>query len=168
MSELSNNLREQFHDPDFRHIYADESLNSYIATQIKVLREQRGLTQTSLAKAAGMAQPRIAVLEDINYSAWSINTLRRLAKAFDLRLCVKFETFSSLIPEIEGLTRESLQRKSFDQDAWFHQKKPAAPVLGAGLANNPSRSNTFEDHIRGMVVQPNSGGRGGAFCGIAG
>jgi predicted XRE-type DNA-binding protein len=73
MSDLRSNLQQDFHDKDFRHVYADESLNTYIATQIKVLREQQELTQKDLAILTGMAQPRIAVLEDVNYSSWSIN-----------------------------------------------------------------------------------------------
>ena len=122
MSELRGNLREEFHDKQYRDAYADESLSTYIATQIKVLREQRQLTQKELAKLADMAQPRIAALEDVNYSSWSINTLRRLAQAFDVRLSVKFETFSSLIPEIETLSPDALERASFDDDTWFHKK----------------------------------------------
>src|SRR5260370_1905644 len=105
MNELRGNLREEFHDKEYRHAYADDWLNTFIATQIKVLREQNELTQSDLADETGMKQPRIAVLEDISYSSWSINTLRRLAEAFDLRLSVKFETFSSLIPEAERFSR---------------------------------------------------------------
>lgn len=134
MNELRGNLREEFHDKAYRHAYADESLNTYIATQIKVLREQRELTQRMLATLTGMAQPRIAVLEDVNYSSWSINTLRRIAEAFDLRLSVKFETFSSLIPEIETMSEQTLQRDSFDQDWWFHKKD----VQPAGFATIPA------------------------------
>jgi predicted XRE-type DNA-binding protein len=130
MSELRSNLREEFRDREYRQAYADESLNAYIATQIKVLREQRSLTQKELAALTGMAQPRIAVLEDVNYSSWSTNTLRRLAEAFDLRLSVKFETFSSLVSEIETLSREALQRDSFDDDVWFQKKD----VQSAGSA----------------------------------
>ncbi len=132
MSELRDNLREEFHNKEYRHAYADESLNMYIATQIKALREQRTLTQKQLADLTGMAQPRIAVLEDVNYSSWSINTLRRLAEAFDLRLSVRFETFSSLIPEVETLNTESLKRDSFDDDAWFH-KKDAQPAAHSSM-----------------------------------
>lgn len=137
MSELRGNLREEFHDKEYRHAYADESLNTYIATQIKVLREQQELTQKELADLTGMAQPRIAVLEDINYSSWSINTLRRLALAFDLRLAVRFETFSSLIPEIETFSRESLEREKFEDDTWFHKEdaRPAEmPIMKAAYA----------------------------------
>jgi transcriptional regulator with XRE-family HTH domain len=134
MSELRGNLREEFQDKEYRHAYADESLSTYIATQIKVLREQRQLTQRELAQRAAMAQPRIAVMEDINYSSWSINTLRRLAQAFDVRLSVKFENFSSLIPEIETLGREALERESFGDDTWFH-KKGAQSELGGGASD---------------------------------
>ena len=125
MNELRRNLRKDFLDPAFRHIYAEESLNTFVATQIKVLREQQKLTQTELAEATGMAQPRIAVLEDINYSNWSINTLKRIARGLDLRLSVRFESFSSLIPELEGFTRESLERPSFKDDEWFHKEDAA-------------------------------------------
>ena len=37
MSELRANLRSEFHDEEYRHTYADESLNTHVATQIKVL-----------------------------------------------------------------------------------------------------------------------------------
>jgi transcriptional regulator with XRE-family HTH domain len=128
MSELRINLSEEFHDREYRHTYANDWLNAFIATQIKVLREQRNLTQTQLGEKTKMAQPRVALLEDVNYSSWSINTLRRLAMAFDVRLSVKFETFSSLIPEVEELDRESLERDSFDADMWFHKKRAQATV----------------------------------------
>jgi transcriptional regulator with XRE-family HTH domain len=138
MNALRSNLREEFHDKEYRHAYADDWLNTFIATQIKVLREQRSLTQKDLAREADMKQPRIAVLEDIDYSSWSINTLRRLAVAFDLRLSVKFEDFSSLIFEAEGFGRESLERASFADDVWFH-RKPAQSAEESGIfaaANN--------------------------------
>jgi transcriptional regulator with XRE-family HTH domain len=114
-------LRKEFLDEEFRNVYADDSLNAHIGTQIKVLREQQKMTQSELAEKTGMAQPRIAVLEDVNYSSWSINTLRRLARAFGLRLSVSFETFSGLIPELETFGRPVLERTRFEDDAFFHE-----------------------------------------------
>jgi len=142
MSEPGNNLREEFKDKDYRHGYADESLSTYIATQIKVLREQRKLTQKELGEATGMAQPRIHLLENINYSAWSINTLRRLAKAFDLRLSVKFETFSSLILEVASFSRAVLERKPFDEDPWFHNRETQSSGLPALGSVEPKKKDT--------------------------
>ena len=97
MSELIEKLKTAFQDEEYRHSYAEECLNTMIATQIRVLREQRELTQRTLAQKCAMKQPRIAILEDANYSNWSINSLKRLARAFDLALSVRFDSFSDLI-----------------------------------------------------------------------
>src|SRR6185503_9471853 len=105
MSDLTNNFLVEFHDHETRHVYADELLNTFIATQIKVLREEREWTQSSLAERAGMRQERISVLEDINYESWSVKTLKRLAKAFDVRLSIKFETFGSFLKDFDEFQR---------------------------------------------------------------
>lgn len=120
MSELVEKLGLEFQDAEYRHAYAEECLNTMIATQIKVLREQRDMTQKQLADTAGMAQPRIPLLEDASYENWTIKTLKRLAKAFDVALSVKFETFSRLIRDFENLSRENLQRAAFPDDVQFH------------------------------------------------
>jgi transcriptional regulator with XRE-family HTH domain len=150
MNDLRSNLREEFLDEEFRNVYADDSLNTYIATQIKVLREQQEMTQSGLAEKTGMAQPRIAVLEDVNYSSWSINTLRRLARAFGLRLSVSFETFSSLIPELETFGRPALERTKFEDDAFFHE----VPVVAA--ESNLVTGEVFQIQKQRMAAAPQS------------
>src|ERR1700730_9613642 len=119
MSDLTENFLTEFQDKETRHIYADDLLNTYLATQLKVLREEKGWTQERLAEEVGMKQERISVLEDVNYEAWTAKTLRRLAHAFDLRLSIKFETFGSFIRDFENLDRESLKRPSFEKDPVF-------------------------------------------------
>lgn len=121
MSELLEKLRDEFQDSEYRHAYAEECLDIMIATQIKVLREQRDMTQSELAEAAGMKQPRIPLLEDKDYSNWTTKTLKRLAKVFDVALSVKFETFSHLVGEFENLSRATLQRPSFSNDPNFRR-----------------------------------------------
>jgi transcriptional regulator with XRE-family HTH domain len=122
MNELVNTLKEEWKDKETRHVYCDEFLNSSIATQIKVLREQRGLTQAQLAALASMMQPRIAAMEDVNYSSWTINVLRRLAEAFDLTLTVKFESFGGKLHEIVVFSRENLEKLSFEDDPIFKEE----------------------------------------------
>lgn len=122
MSELIEKLRSNFQDKEYRHSYAEECLNSTIATQIKVLREQRDMTQGELAEATGMKQPRIPLLEDANYSNWTVNTLKRFAKAFDVALSVRFETFSQVIYDFENLSRQSLQVPAFANDIRFQRR----------------------------------------------
>lgn len=123
MSELVDRLRTEFSDKEYRHAYVEECLNTMVATQIKVLREQREMTQAELADDAGMKQPRLSVLEQADYSNWSINTLKRLAKAFDVALTVRFDAFSDVILDFEGLSRASLQRPSFREDPLFKSPK---------------------------------------------
>jgi len=120
-----DDVRKQFidnrDDKSYRHAYADESLNISIATQIKVLREQRTLRQKDLAALAAMKQSMISRYENVNYSSWSINTLKKLAEAFDVVLDVRFKSFGDLVTLTQGFSRESLQVPSFDKDPYFFQ-----------------------------------------------
>jgi transcriptional regulator with XRE-family HTH domain len=121
INDLVNKVKDVFKSKEYRHAYADEFLNLSIATQIKVLREQRKWTQTELGNRIypPMKQTRISIMENVNYSSWSINTLRKLAEAFDLRLRVSFESFGSLVKEVEQFSRNALERHSFDTDPVF-------------------------------------------------
>lgn len=123
MSELVDKLRSEFRDEEYRHSYAEECLNTMIATQIKVLREQREMTQSALANKAEMLQPRLSVMENADYSNWSVRTLKRLARAFDLALSVKFESFSEAILDFEEMSKETLSRPSFKDDPVFRSSK---------------------------------------------
>jgi transcriptional regulator with XRE-family HTH domain len=130
----------------------EEFLNSYIATQIKVLREERGWSQQRLATESGMKQERISVLEDVGYSSWTINTLRKLAWAFDLRLRVSFETFSSGIEEIRSFSSELLKRASREDDLSFAQSIQANWIYGTAT-NQPfdATSPRAEERSRSLI-----------------
>lgn len=121
MNDSIKALRQAFRDKEYRHGYADEFLNAYIATQIKVVREQHEWSQAKLAEEAGMLQPRISVMENVNYASWSIKILRKIAEAFDLTLCVSFESFGKRIRDIETFARNNLQRDFFDNDPYFKE-----------------------------------------------
>ena len=121
---------KKLRDPEYRHAYADEHLNLTLSTQIKVLREQRKLSQSKLARDMNTQQAGVSRLESIDYSRWSISTLRKLAKAFDLRLKVTFEEFGTLWSEVVLSDRKNLERASFDDDRGCLTTKPSAAVSG--------------------------------------
>lgn len=75
MKELTERLVKEFADKDYAHAYMDSHQSTRLATQIKVLREQRGLTQKQLAEMSKMKQERISALEDVDYDSWTIATL---------------------------------------------------------------------------------------------
>ncbi len=139
MSKSIKSLRQEFidnkDDKSYRHAYADESINITIATQIKVLREQRDWYQKDLADHANMKQSMISRYEDVNYSSWSLNTLKRLAEAFDVILDVRFRSFKDLVIDTCNFSRESLQSPEFTKDTFFKEtrEESVSDSAGAGV-----------------------------------
>lgn len=129
MSESRNNLEDELRqeDEEYRYAYAEDFLNTSVATQIRVLREQRGLTQEDLAQKIGTKQAGISRLENVNYSAWKTETLRKIARAMKVRLKITFETFGSLVDEAETFSRKNLERPTFEDDPRFSEGV-AAPL----------------------------------------
>ncbi|MHC1726746.1 MAG: helix-turn-helix domain-containing protein [Syntrophobacteraceae bacterium] len=147
MNDLVDKLRKDFKDKEYRHGYVDEFLNMSIATQIKVLREQRGWSQKDLAERAGMKQPRISAIENINYYRWSIETLRRLAEAFDITLCVAFEAFGRRVEDIQKFSRENLERASFEDDPVFSKEESATPDAPCSALSHKALSDVFSTNV---------------------
>lgn len=114
--EIYNSLRRNLQDAEYSEGYAEEFLNAYIATQIKVIREQREMTQAELGKLIGTTQAGVSRYENVNYPSWSIQSLKKVARALRVRLKVSFETFGSLPDEVIRFRRESLERVDREHD----------------------------------------------------
>lgn len=123
--EIRQSLADELKDQEARRDYADEFLNSYIALQIKTLRQQRGWSQEELARRAGMKQSRISAMEQADYSSWNIRTLQRLAAAFDLAFTAGFESFGRMLEDMTSISRGRLERPSFDEDPAFRERPEA-------------------------------------------
>ena len=125
-------------DEEFRYGYAESYLNSYVAAQIKALREQRKMTQQDLAEAIGTKQAGMSRFENVNYSAWKTETLRRIARALKVRLRISFEDFGTLLGEVERFKRESLQRKEPTEDPVLNRVTPLLPASARTWDGNPT------------------------------
>jgi transcriptional regulator with XRE-family HTH domain len=125
MDDIKEALADEFQDKDARRQYAIDFLNSHIALQIKTLRQQRGWSQTELAERAGKHQSQVSAMESIDFSAWKISTLQKLAEAFDLALTVKFESFGGFLDYATSVDREALERPSFADDPAFQPGEQA-------------------------------------------
>jgi transcriptional regulator with XRE-family HTH domain len=109
-------------DEDYRYAVDEAWSDVRIARQLKLLRETRSapLTQRALADRAEMKQSRISELEGMNYSAWSVSTLKRLARALGVRFVYSFASWKDLLSEVNnGLRPETLAVPSFTQDNAF-------------------------------------------------
>jgi transcriptional regulator with XRE-family HTH domain len=136
MSKSYDNLREDFiinkDEKEYRHAYGEESTDISVGTQIKVLREQREWRQEDLAHEAGIQQPMVSRYESVNYSNWTITTLKKLARAYDVWLDIRFRSFGDLVNETNRFSRESLQVPAFADDPFFKvRRKVSRPKIRA-------------------------------------
>jgi transcriptional regulator with XRE-family HTH domain len=113
---LSNQLVDKLRDPEYRAAFVASQINFGIPFQLRALLKARGKTQEWLAEKAGMLQPRISGLLSPGKTRPNIETLRRLAEAFDCGLAVRFVPFSELASWSEEFDPESFNIPSFDQD----------------------------------------------------
>lgn len=112
-------LLKRFRTKEYRHSYVESFLNSVISAQIRILREREGWSQKELADKIGTQQSGISRYENPDYSSWRIETLRKLARAFDMALSVRFVSFGDSIDEVEGFGSDRLIRPAFAEDPAF-------------------------------------------------
>lgn len=128
MTGFRDRLRDSLRDPEYRYAYADSLLNSWIAAQIKAIREQRRLTQQELAERLGTKQAGVSRLENVNYSAWKTETLRKIARALGVRLRITFETFGTVLDDAERFSKRALERPEFESDPEFSWRIPVQEI----------------------------------------
>ena len=99
-----------------RDAFVAAELVNGIASQIRILRQQRGWSQKELAEKLGTTQGVVSRLEDPSYGRFSIKTLLELGSIFDVSILAKFLPFSQAIPVTWDTSREALEADSFDED----------------------------------------------------
>lgn len=150
MNDLRESLRDTLRDEEYRNAYADSIMNSTVAAQIKALREHLEMTQAQLAEAIGTKQAGISRLENVNYSSWKVDTLRRIARAFHLRLRITFEEFGTLYQDVERFHRAGLDRRPFEEDLEFQEAVVTDEALVALPQFDTPRTNAPVDLMEAL------------------
>jgi transcriptional regulator with XRE-family HTH domain len=101
---------------DYRHEFVSAQLQTGIAAQLLTMRLAREWTQKQIAEKSDMAAARISVMENPSYDKFTLTTLKRLARAFDVGLMVRFVPFSEIVAWVSDQSPESLDAASFDED----------------------------------------------------
>jgi transcriptional regulator with XRE-family HTH domain len=118
--ERKERLRHDLLDREYREQYATSTLIENVSAQVQALRRQRGMSQAQLAKDIGTKQPRISIIEappdGVGLPNWEVDTLNRIALALGTRLKISFETYGSLVDELDSVTSDSLRRVEFESD----------------------------------------------------
>lgn len=110
-----------------RRAFVEAEALTGLAHQIRVLRHQRQWTQAQLARHLGTTQAAISRLEDADYGKYSVRTLLDLAHAFDVGLCLRFQSIVDQMVEVRQVRTSDLEVEAFDDEAehvGFHS--PAA------------------------------------------
>jgi transcriptional regulator with XRE-family HTH domain len=126
-SRWSSELVRTLTEPDFRHEYMMDHVRSYIAFQIRALREQRRWNQGDLAKAASKTQSVISRLEDPDYGKLSLQSCLDIAVAYDLPLLVQFVEWDDWLTRMSSMSPSALRKRSFDANRLLelHEKRQA-------------------------------------------
>ena len=101
---------------EHRAAFVGSQISIGIPFQIRALRKQRKWDQRKLADKAGMLQPRISAVEKPGYGNLTLETLKRLAAAFDVALVVRFAPFSELIRWSDKFSPDDFNALGFDEE----------------------------------------------------
>ena len=164
MSERRERLIQEFRDPEYRESYADHHLNSVLATQIRTVREQRGLTQERLAGKIKKQQAAISRIENVNYARWNISTLKKVAGALGCWLDIRLKPWGKLVDAVDEYSTESLRCDRFEDDPVFWGSVAKGPVpepvrwvqqkLLPWLGSSPSGDLMLVEWLQGRGLPP--------------
>ena len=91
-ADLDDHLKRKLQNPEFRAAYDAEDKRIELVLQIIKLRQQRGMTQSDLAKAIGTRQANVSRLERFDANL-TLGTLEKVAQALGANLQI------DLVPE---------------------------------------------------------------------
>ena len=140
---INSSLMNELRNKEYRNGYVASQIRIGIPFQIRALRNQRGLNQEEFASLVGMSQPRVSELERPGERRPNIETLLRIAEAYDIGLQVRFVPFSELVEWAESFNPDDFSVPSFEEEISKREKTkqgttdqiahvpPAAFVMGA-------------------------------------
>ncbi len=132
--------RPRWRDPEYRHAYMESAISHGVAWQIRTNREKRQLSQTALAAKIGSQQSAISRAEDTTYGSHSLDTLVKIANAFDCALQVRYIPYSSLARDSEDLSPEALYTESYNEEIVHGHQEDS----GISIGSRPDRAISVE------------------------
>ncbi len=128
-------LIAKLQNKEYRDAFVGSQINIELPFQIRALREKRGWSQEQLAREAGMLQPRISAMETPGKGKLKLETLRRIAAAFDVGLIVRLAPFSEMIEWVIKFSPDSFTVLSCEEDM---QAYVSAAKIGLRAETTPA------------------------------
>lgn len=88
---LKEHIAEKMASPVFKKAWHDLDTEFGLLESMIKARERAGLTQTELARRIGTKQPALSRLERGGFKKASVETLKKIANALDMKLIVKLQ-----------------------------------------------------------------------------
>lgn len=129
MLERFNELK----DEEARYAYADAVNNAFLRAQIEQLRKERRFSQEKLAELVGTKQSGISRWLNSGFSTCKVQSLRKFAKAYGVRLRISFEEFGTLPSDVQGFTKSRLAPRKFEDDPAFKEPKEVSAEATSNL-----------------------------------
>jgi transcriptional regulator with XRE-family HTH domain len=108
-----------------------DQVRSYIAFQIRALREQRGWSQADLAETSGKTQSVISRLEDPDYGKLSLQTCLEIAVSYDLPLLVQFVEWDDWLLRMSNMSPSAFRKKGFDAGQLLNRRQARSQAAEA-------------------------------------
>lgn len=156
---------KNFRNKEYRDLYVENHIKDGLAFQIRGMRKGRRLSQSELADKIDTEQSAVSRLEDPDYGRYSIDTLMKLASAFDVALLVRFITFGELADRTTSMNEATIDVPSYNNDrglkVWAGDKNVQLYRLSSDedLAVNMQSDTTTNEIVQksfGGENQPNA------------
>ena len=150
-----SSLVAELRDKQYRHAFVKSQLRIGLPMMCRVLRESRGWTQPMLAKEAGMSQPRISEIERPGERNLNLETLLRLAEAYDVALQVRFVPFRCLVDDSDNTSLHKYSVKPFEEDL---RDLEAEELWGRARARRRqmlAQKEPFAEEAESPITKPN-------------
>jgi len=108
--------RTKWRKREYRQAYMESAIEQGVAWQIRVNRERRQMSQRDLAHEIGSRQSAISRAEDTTYGRHRLETLVKIAHAFDCALQVRFVPYSTLAKDNDDLSPSALYASSYSEE----------------------------------------------------
>jgi len=139
-------LRDKFKDPEYRDSYIEAFYDTLIALQLRSLRGE--MTQRELAERTSTSQSTISSFESEDYSKWSIPTLRKFAREFDVAVQVRFVSFGEALEDCEAFGDADLDVASFSDDPYFSEDASSIDLRRGSLVSRISQFKSLFGDLR--------------------
>ena len=143
-SELLTNLETKAE----RDAFSASLARVVVPMQIRTLRKQHGWNQDDLAKVLGAKQPWVSALETPGGNIPNLNTLLKVAAAFDVGLLVWFAPFSELVTRDNRFSPDDFVVPSYGEDVELR------PVSGGVTAELIEFSRGISETRTGQIAEP--------------